>query len=235
MSMDARTALLIASAIAATNTAALAAADADTIDPAKLPGHATRIEAWVPPGWALGEVARGDLNGDGVEDAVFTLKLKSTDKDGPAFDPEARVVVVVLGDHDGYRLLEVDKNLVPGPGVLGVTGGDDATVEPKIAKGILSFRWEGGSRESYSTVIKLRYQGNAMMVIGQDDESWDGMCEEPRQAVSTNYLTGTRIVTITKEKAAGDGCKAVSHKEQREKLARGAPAASGFNWGQQDK
>jgi hypothetical protein len=73
------------------------------------------------------------------------------------------------------------------------------------------------------------------MVIGQDDESWDGMCEEPRQATSTNYLTGARIVTTTKEKADGDACKAVSHKERREKLAGGAPAASGFNWVQQDK
>ena len=233
MSRNARTALVIGWAIAASSTAALAAEDA--IDPAKLPAHAAKIEAWVPAGWDLGEVARGDLNGDGVEDAVFTLKLKSDGKDGPAYDPETRVVVVVLGDHEGYKLLEVDKTLVPGPGDLGVTGGDDAPVEPKIEKGILSFHWEGGSREGYSTVLKLRYQGSAMAVIGQDDESWDGMCEQPRQAVSTNYLTGARIVTITKEKPGDDGCKAVSHKQRQEKLARGAPPASSFNWGQQDK
>jgi hypothetical protein len=231
MSMQAGGALIVALGMAATSAAALAGTD--SIDPAKLPAHAAKIEAWVPSGWVLGEVARGDLNGDGVEDAVFTLKLKSDDKDGPAFDPEARVVVVVLGEQGGYRLLEVDKNLVPGPGDLGVTGGDDAPVEPKIDKGILSFRWMGGSREGFSTALKLRYQDNAMRVIGQDDESWDGMCEEPRQAVSTNYLTGARIVTITKEKAAGDDCKAVSRKERQEKLARGAPPASSFNWGSQ--
>ena len=228
MSIHTRDALIVALGIVATCTAA--PGRADSIDPTKLPSHAAHIEAWVPPGWVLGEVARGDLNGDGVEDAVFTLKLKSNDKDGPAFDSEARVVAVVLGEHDGYRLLELDNKLVPGPGDLGVTGGDDAAVEPKIEKGILSFRWEGGSREGFSTVLKLRYEQDAMMVIGRDDESWDGMCEEPRQSVSTNYPTGARIVTTSKEKPADDGCKTVSRKERRETLTRGALPAAHFNW-----
>ena len=69
-----------------------------------------------------------------------------------------------------------------------------------------------------------------MMVIGRDDESWDGMCEEPRQSVSTNYPTGARIVTTSKEKPADDGCKTVSHKERRETLTRGALPAAHFNW-----
>ena len=100
-----------------------------------LPQIGSTPEAFLPKGWSVQAMTRGDLNGDGKKDVAFigqggdpSLLVDSghfivgtvifdekLQKPRTVLDTNPRLLIVLLGTDTGYRLLTSNPNLLPTP------------------------------------------------------------------------------------------------------------------------
>jgi hypothetical protein len=187
-------------------TVSVAQEDRVTIDQSEVPAEGSSTNDFVPRGWTIEEQSTGDLNGDALPD--FVLKLvenkPATDKDGDAAERQ-RALVIVLRNGNGKlvragvagRLLQCTRC---GGAFYGVV---ESPANIKIQKGVLIVDQDHGSRDLTNTTYRFRYdpESQKFALIGFDfsdsDRLTGGVVSE-----STNYLSGSRVVSRSRGKKA---------------------------------
>jgi hypothetical protein len=112
------------------------------------PAPDAELSAFLPPGTRLGLTARGDIDGDGDQDAVIVLDAG----DGAAHQPRT---LLLLRRDAGGRL----QRAIESPRAIACRrcGGmvDDPLQGIHIVPGALTLRFEGGSRELWSKEFRF--------------------------------------------------------------------------------
>lgn len=161
----------------------------------QIPLEGRTTQDFVPKGWNVWSEAKGDLNGDGLEDAALTLSLSSEDiekmkaKGGDDFEWPPYIVVVLFAKREGgYKRFAVNGRLYPS-----VTG--DGPLDLKIVKGVLITNQNYRDGWAVDATFRFRYDAalRKLMLIGFDLENYSRTSIYEGRKASENYLTGDRI------------------------------------------
>jgi hypothetical protein len=153
---------------------------------------------FAPRGWAVESTLAGELNADGTPDLVVVLLQ---DANGDAERARALVWLHGVPGGKGYTRVTSNVGLAACFQCLGMKGGDAAPELEISEKGVLSVAQWGGSRESYGTTHKFRFQKGAVVLIGLDSGTNDSLTNEGT-SVSTNFLTGAVVEEKTDARGA---------------------------------
>jgi len=163
---------------------------------------------WIPPGWKLIANATGDLNGDGLKDAVLVLeqtdpaKLKTNDDLGaPILNLNPRRLLVLFNGTGGYRLVFSRDRLLPGEN----DENSPCLMDPLMQEGGISISrgrllidlrfWSScGSYGVSHQKFTFRLENDRFRLIGYD--TWEfSRSSGDGSAFSINFLTGQRKTT----------------------------------------
>jgi hypothetical protein len=170
--------------------------------------HGPKVSDLVPSDWTLQASAVGDLNGDGLEDAVVLLEHKhSVIAGGPQHQlgwTQPNLLAVALRKTTGQdlRVVVEDTSVFP----LG-HGGEYSSSHFGIAKGILSIQFvhsrgfKYGEDQCTTATYKFRYQQGGFALIGAEIESNEDAAPDSVISVSINLLTGRKITTTGRRKS----------------------------------
>lgn len=151
---------------------------------------------FIPQNWkTLGE-AKGDLNGDKIPDTAFVIQgsdpkfiAKNDGLGTDTFDTNPRMLVILFGTSDGYKLAEKSTTFV--------ASSDYPTMEEpfdsiEIKNGVLQIKqhifMSAGGWGTSNYTYKLRYQNGDFAVIGADTTSVQRNTGE-MESRSYNFLT----------------------------------------------
>lgn len=143
---------------------------------------------FVPVGWSVEEEIQGDLNDDGIPDAVMILKEEG--KEDPL--DQGRSLVVLLGRNNGsFELIGVGKKVLLCVGCFGIMAGRPVV---SIQRRVLVVDQLRGSRETSGGLWRFRFDPSTkrMRLIGLDVTKADRGNGEST-FVSTNYLNGKQV------------------------------------------
>jgi len=141
-------------------------------------------DKFIPAGYKLIEKVSGDLNGDGADDYVLTIKTDLADSAG---------FMIFFKDGDGYKLVLENKRCF-------YTEFNYPTLS--IKKGNLYFSVESsGNCSRYAYIHTFKYRNSEFELIGYDtleDDcgSWD---ENHRRVGGSNSKTSTNFLTKKKQ------------------------------------
>lgn len=177
-----------------------------------------------PPGWKIEETYRGDLNGDGREDAALQLveDLPTETADG-AWNERHRALLVLLRRPDGTfaRAAAATRLLYCSTcaGMLGDPSG--ANISAEIKNGVLSVSQLSGARWASEHTWRFRLDPAAgrFLLIGEDEDYYDRAVGDGT-STSTNLLTGVRVVKKTRVEREGAEPRVVSTRRTRVRAAR---------------
>jgi hypothetical protein len=110
------------------------------------------IESFIPADLSSINITKGDLNLDGLEDAILVMEEKKASEES---DPQ-RVVYLLIGQNDGSFLLGANNSNVMLCKSCGGTKGDPFE-GVTINKGYFSLEFSGGSRELWTRIITFKY------------------------------------------------------------------------------
>jgi hypothetical protein len=163
------------------------------------------FNAWIPKGWKLIATATGDLNRDGVEDAVLVLEqtnpanLISNESFGASvFNLNPRRLLVLFKTPEGYRKILSRDNLLPSENDADAP----CLADPLIGEGGISIS-EGkffirlvswlscGSYGVVHEIFTFRFESTRFRLIGYDYSGFSRSTGEASED-SVNYLTGKR-------------------------------------------
>ena len=129
---------------------------------------ADSVDDFVPEGWELILLNRGDLNNDGIEDAVLVIQSKDTLRellyDGNhkkwdrLEDTKPRLLVILFKDKTGYKLALQNNDFILRMDEGGVWGDPENGLE--IKNNILILSFYGGSMEKWNNIYKFRFQND---------------------------------------------------------------------------
>ena len=130
---------------------ALALLSACTSPPglSKPPAPDGELSAFLPPGTSLRLAERGDIDGDGDQDAVIVLEAG----DGDAAS-QPRTLLLLRRDADGRLQRAIESPRAISCRRCGGMMGDPLQ-GIRIAPGVLTLRFEGGSRELWSKEFRF--------------------------------------------------------------------------------
>lgn len=157
-------------------------------DDSKLPKTASSTSKFVPEGWTLESTVTGDLNGDGVADAVLVFVEKGGGE---------RAMIIAFKNAKGeFERAVTATSVLQSTDSGGMLGGEKNTPDIKITKGVLIIGALTGSRESSDTTFRFRYDPKVskFALIGYDDIENDRGTGASTKT-SFNYLTGVAITT----------------------------------------
>jgi hypothetical protein len=113
-------------------------------------------KAFVPAGARLLETIKGDLNGDGVEDALLVIDPPAPGNLATGENGPNRIVMLVLDGTDGkWHLAARNSKLVPCSACGGVMG--DPFGYARVSSGSFTLVNSGGSRERWTDSYTFRY------------------------------------------------------------------------------
>lgn len=154
------------------------------------------LESFIPKGWTVLSQAKGDLNNDKLADMAVVLKAQkakyiqaNSDMGVQTFDTNPRMLVVLFKTSTGYKLAELNKDIIPiadGPTM------DEPFKSVAIKKGALELSncvfFNAGSWFSSDSKYKFRYTGQRFELIGAE------LCEVQRNSgeqreLSYNFLS----------------------------------------------
>ena len=171
------------------------------IDVPSIPASGDRPAAFAPVGWKVEDTVKGDLNGDGKPDyAIKLVEDKPVKQDEPS-DSE-RALVVAFSDGANLKRIAVATKLLQctscGGAFYGVM---PAPADVSIEKGVLVIENEHGSRDVSRSTFRFRYDpgSGSFVLIGYDYTDNDRLTGSVTTE-STNYLTGSRVTTLSKGK-----------------------------------
>ena len=179
-------------------SSAFAQEKARVIDPKTVPLSGATTKAFVPKGWVSQDEQTGDLNGDGLPDAVLQLIEDLPKKSDDDFRTRYRALLILFKIADGkYTRAAVAGSLLMCGGCGGMLGGtgDSAAADVKIEKGVLLVSQLAGSRESTDHLQRFRFNAatKQFLLIGEDVANVD-RATGASEVISTNYLTGKQVI-----------------------------------------
>ncbi len=169
------------------------------LDAKLVPMGGATTKAFVPQGWKSQDEQTGDLNGDGLPDAVLQLIEDKPEQDAKgAFQERSRAFLILFKTADGkFSRAAVANKLLMCAGCGGMLGGTGETpaADVKIEKGVLIVSQLSGSRESTDLLQRFRYDvpSQKFLLIGRDITSTDRLVGNS-EIVSTNFLTGKQVI-----------------------------------------
>lgn len=193
--------------------------DGAKIDVAKLPGKAATVREFVPSGWTVEAQIEGDLNKDSIPDLAITLVEQmpaNADKDNPPERQRSLLLLFKTADGKFSRAALANKVLLCtrcGGAFYGVV---ETPTNVGIAGGVVIVKQEYGSRELTEEIFRFRYEleSRRFALIGTDVKGFDRMTGEGI-IESTNYLTGSKLITKTKLDAHTEKVTITSNAKQR--------------------
>lgn len=169
------------------------------LDAKLVPMNGATTKAFVPKGWKAQDEQTGDLNGDGLPDAVLQLIEDKPARDAKdEFQERQRAMLILFKTTDGkYTRAAVASKLLMCAscgGMLGGSAGDSPGADVQIQKGVLIVSQLSGSRQSTDLLQRFRFDAPSQkfLLIGQDITGRDRLTGES-ETVSTNFLTGKQI------------------------------------------
>ena len=144
---------------------------------------------FVPAGWTVEQELQGDLDGDGIPDAV--LMLVEEGHTGPT-DEAARILVVLAGRADGsFEQTGTNEKMLLCVQCFGAMGGGP---ELSIQRRVLIVDQLRGSRDTANGLWRFRFDPGSkrMRLIGLDVKKTD-RATGVSTSESTNYLNGKRV------------------------------------------
>jgi hypothetical protein len=180
-----------------------------TADYPAIAENGAKTSDFIPQNWkTLGE-AKGDLNGDKIPDAAFVIQgtdpkfiAKNEGLGTDTFDTNPRMLLILFGASDGYKLAEKSTTFV--------AFSDYPTMEEpfdsiEIKNGVLQIKqhifMSAGGWGTSNYTYKLRYQDGDFALIGADTTSVQRNTGE-MESRSYNFLT--RKVKISKGRIDND-------------------------------
>ena len=173
-------------------------------------GPAASVKAWVPAGWKLIQDASGDLDGDGLDDAV--LVLERTDpanivaNEGGLGTSELnlnprRLLVLFQGPSGWRKGLQTDRFLptehdADSPCLADPLDEGGVTIQRGVLVIDLHYWLSCGSWAATHRSFRFRLEQGRFRLIGQDTQSFVRNTGE-ESASSINYLTGRKKTTET--------------------------------------
>ncbi|MDT3401951.1 hypothetical protein [Mucilaginibacter terrae] len=115
------------------------------------------LKGFVPAGYEVLDLTRGDLNKDAYPDAIMVLYKKGEEKTSDVIDhPEKRPLLILTGQHDkSYKLAARSNNAVYCVDCGGMMG--DPFTGITIKNGYFSVEHYGGSGWRWTRIITFKY------------------------------------------------------------------------------
>ena len=147
---------------------------------------------FVPDNWKILQIAKGDLNGDQLEDFAFVLEYD----DGTDWHPDRfpmgwpRILGIAFRsiENDAF-MLEGQNNEIILTTETGGTYGDPFAGIRIDGKGVLNIDFYGGSAWRWGINRKYRYQSDAFYLIGETHQKTHAPTPGYLEEESINYLT----------------------------------------------
>ncbi len=182
------------------------------------------IQRFIPQGWKIhkpiygGDIVRGDLNKDGIEDAVLVLqhlnKVAEEKFCGDSYEsPEdhPRILVILSGQKGGgYRLSAQDNRLLFRSQEGGMMG--DPLESLKIERGTLVIEYYGGSAWRWRITQRYRLENTGWFLIGYTRlDHWTG---DPKSSLTEDFNLNTGKIEVKKETRISEVKKYIVQRKQ---------------------
>jgi hypothetical protein len=166
------------------------------------------FEDWIPSGWKLISSATGDLNQDGLDDAVLVVEEENADKlfqnelfGAPVLNLNPRRLIVLFNTQSGYREFLTHDKLLPSEHNLDspcladplLSEGGIAIEQGRILIRLGTWLSCGGYGVS-SEKFTFRFEDERFRLIGYDYSQFSRSSGEASE-YSVNYLTGRKKAT----------------------------------------
>ncbi len=160
-------------------------------------------KAYLPAGWKVIKLVKGDLNADGMADLVFVREETDPKKitkreDGYEFNGNPRTVVVLLAEKEGYRKVGEYPKFIPPAYTFEFDNYLDRFKEIGIAKGVITIEFDwfatAGTWWTSQESFKFRIEAGKLRLIGMEESSF-ARNQGEITLKSTNHLTGKRKIT----------------------------------------
>jgi len=177
-----------------------------------------KLDDFAPKNWEVTDTISGDLNKDGIDDAVLVLQYQDSIKindgynDGFRF-PRILVIAFKIGDHYELKLQHntlIEFERMEGSGNTGGFDGDTLN-GIRIEKGvlILNFKWDVRGAGTLLQYV-VRYQSNDFYVIGATNTSGYHASES---TYDVNFSTGRYTYDATDDERGFGGKYYEQHKK----------------------
>jgi len=173
-----------------------------------------KLDDFAPKNWEVTDTISGDLNKDGIDDAVLILRYQDSIEINEGFRyPRILVIAFKIGDHYELKLQHntlIEFERLAGSGNTGDFDGD--TFDGiRIEKGvlILNFKWDIRGAGSLLRYV-VRYQSNDFYLIGATSTSGYHASES---TYDVNYSTGRYTYDATDDERGFGGTYSELHKK----------------------
>ncbi|MEO8406700.1 MAG: hypothetical protein ABI480_18955 [Chitinophagaceae bacterium] len=187
----------------------------------KIPKSGTTINAFIPKGYDTLSTTTGDLNKDGLSDAVLALaSAKETNFDPAKDDIDSmppRLLLILFNTGKGYMLAGKSAGALLCKECGGVFG--DPFSSLVIDKNILTINHYGGSSWRWGSHYKFRYQQNDFYLIGRTSYSYWNVerCEKLDDFAGADYKDENLVTGSYEErKISQEGCKLLVNKKGKQ-------------------